>query len=460
MMRLCRRTLIPLLALAFAAPAARAQDGPPPAVVEAIQAIEGMIEATEESVLREFIARRLAPAYRASMPEAAMLAHLRTLQQAVGGPIRSAMVERTSNGLALVLTGAKEAMITFALDDVSRITVLGLGDAAARPASLEREAAREQWADLTWENLATHIRGAGTRGFRGVVLAQRNGQDLIREAFGAVDEASRRPMALNTIFDIGSTPIDFTVTATLLLAERGRIALTDPVARHLRGVPSRMQGITIEHLMTGRSGLQDFHGDREQDWDLDLAWIDRETALRRIFAQPLLFAPGEGNEHSHSAFGVLAAVIEVASGVSYREFVRTEILAPLGMTRTGFYGERGAFSVEDFAVGYAPGAVGLPNIPPNWGPTSWLVMGSGGMFSTLDDMARFYADRASGGILTGEWAARQQGPTVGIGGTDRGFFMFHVSDGRGTQVLALTASDQMPETRVMFDAIRGLILPR
>jgi CubicO group peptidase (beta-lactamase class C family) len=110
---------------------------------------------------------------------------------------------------------------------------------------------------------------------------------------------------------------------------------------------------------------------------------------RRIFAAPLLFAPGSQRRHSHAAFGLLASLIERASGASYGDYIRARVFEPAGMRRTGFYGDRMGLNVDQFAVGGGPRFVGRPNIPPNWGPTSWLVMGSGGMVSTLADLERF-----------------------------------------------------------------------
>ncbi len=62
-------------------------------------------------------------------------------------------------------------------------------------------------------------------------------------------------------------------------------------------------------------------------------------------------------------------------------------------------------------------------------------MGSGGMFSTLGDMQRYYEAVDAGRILTGEWM--KVGPTIGVGGSDRGFYIFHASNGKGNRVLFL-----------------------
>jgi CubicO group peptidase (beta-lactamase class C family) len=247
----------------------------------------------------------------------------------------------------------------------------------------------------------------------------------------------------------------------MLLGQRGRLALDDSVGKYFGNVPPDKRGITLRHLLTGRSGLPNFHHIAAEDWDPDLAWIDRETAVRRILAQPLLFGPGQGDAHSHSAFGLLAAVIEISSGQSYGAFLRSEIFAPLGMTRTGFYGETLRLAVAEFAAGYGQSSVGLPNIPPNWGPTSWLVMGSGGMFSTLADMERYYAAIDSGRLLTGAWAQWQQGQSVGAGGSDRGFFIFRASDGRGTQIMFLMNGEgRATASRSLSRAVERLVMRR
>ncbi len=128
------------------------------------------------------------------------------------------------------------------------------------------------------------------------------------------------------------------------------------------------------------------------------------------------------------------------------------------MTRTGFYGERLGLALAEFAPGSGQ-QVGLPNIPPNWGPTSWLVMGSGGMSSTLEDMERYYDAIAMGKLLTGTWARWQQVASLSLGGSDRGFFILHATNMKGTSLLILTNREGQPEsTEAMTRAARRLVL--
>ena len=422
-----------------------AQDGPPPHVRAAIQSVERMLEGSGDATLETFAAERLAPAYRESFTHDALLAHLRKLRAAVGGGIGAVSVERAPDGLRLQVSGMHEATYRLVLDPGGLVTTLELMETPPEPPSPEAAI----WASTTWETLADDFQRAEKAGFSGVILVKREGQEILRNK-----------TAPDTVYCIGSTPIDFTVTGIMLLGQRGKLTLDDPITRFFPDAPADKRAMTIRQLLTGKSGLPNFHH-VPTDWDADLAWIDRDTAVKRILAQPLLFPPGQGEAHSHSASGLAAAIIEVVAGASYPQFVRTEILKPLGMARTGFYGESLGLRAKDFAVGHGPDFVGLPNIPPNWGPTSWLVMGSGGMFSTLTDMDRYYTAIAAGKLLTGAWAKWQQGEEVGVGGSDRGYFIFHATNGKGNEALFLMNGEgRAPAVRAMNKALRGLVMGR
>lgn len=256
---------------------------------------------------------------------------------------------------------------------------------------------------ISWDTLPERMKWEAQQGFSGVILVARGGKTVFNEAYGLANREKSIPNRLDTIFGIGSTPIDFTKAGVLLLAQRGKLGLSDAISKYFDGVPEDKRAITIEHLMTGRSGLPDFH-DIPSDRDPDHAWIDRAEAVRRILGQKLLFKPGEGQEHSHSAWGLLAAIIEIASGQSYPDFTREHLFKPAGMNDTGFFGEK--YAEERMAIGYGPRKDGEINAPPYWGPTSWLVMGSGGQVSTVPDMLRWVEALRGGKLLPADVVAR------------------------------------------------------
>jgi D-alanyl-D-alanine carboxypeptidase len=116
-----------------------------------------------------------------------------------------------------------------------------------------------------------------------IVGIWQDGREPYVRAFGVRDTATGEPMAPELYMRIGSTSKTFTVTAVLMLADRGKLGLDDPIDRYVEGVPSGNQ-ITLRQLAAMRSGLYDYGNDTstaetaspvESDWCLR----DRETDL-------------------------------------------------------------------------------------------------------------------------------------------------------------------------------------
>jgi CubicO group peptidase (beta-lactamase class C family) len=262
---------------------------------------------------------------------------------------------------------------------------------------------------------------------------------VLHRGYGLADREKKIPISTETIFAIGSVPIDFTKAAILKLEETGKLRASDSIGKFFRDVPADKRAITLEHLMTGRSGLPNFHHVQGVDADPDLSWIDRETAVRRILGRELVFAPGAGEAHSHSAWVLLAAVVEVASGHAYEDFLRLQFFGPAGMTRTGNHEEAARFEDRAFAVGYGGRSSGKLNIPKYWGKTSWLVMGSGGMQSNPQELNRWLDAIRSGRTLTPASAAKYLTDDVLAGGDDRGFFCLYTQGPEDRMILCSNA---------------------
>ncbi len=295
---------------------------------------------------------------------------------------------------------------------------------------------------LTWDNLADRLEAEAEAGFTGAVLVVRDGETILDRGYGLANRDLGIRVTPDTIFATGSLPIDYTHASILWLAQEGKVALSDPITKYFENVPDDKKPITVEHLMTGGSGLPDFH-DLPGDRDPDHSWVDRDEAMRRIFAQTLLFPPGEGDEHSHSAWGVLAAIVEIASGKSYQNFTREHLFGPAGMAGTGFNGD--PVAKERLAIGYGMRSDGEVNAPPYWGKTSWLVLGSGGQIGTTRDSGRWLDAMREGKILEPAWAERYFGPGVGASrnGDAYGYEMFvYHSPGARSYVVTLTNANK------------------
>lgn len=317
---------------------------------------------------------------------------------------------------------------------------------------------RPQATPPAWDGVEDRLKAEEKSGFSGAVLLVRDGSRVLCEGYGFADRDAEIRNTPETIFAIGSTPIDFTKAGILLLAERGKLALPDPITKYFSDVPDDKKSITIEHLMTGASGLSDFH-DVPSDRDPDHGWIDRDEAVRRILDQKLLFTPGTKKAHSHSAWGLLAAVIEIASGQGYPEFTREHLFHPAGMNDTGFFGE--PYPKERMAIGTGSRSDGEINAPPFWGKTSWLVMGSGGQVSTLVDMERWLAALREGKVLSPESLERYFSPpgSVLAGGDAYGFEITY-TEGPGSFLIVMSNDNgrerQAPNRRLVSDLV-GLV---
>jgi len=180
-----------------------------------------------------------------------------------------------------------------------------------------------------------------------VTLFQQKGELVHFEAVGWQDIENKKPMRKDSIFQIMSMTKPFTGTAIMMLAEAGRLSVSDPVEKHLpefRGQMLQVQGalkkparpITIHDLMTHTSGLPSAPppgiGELYQKLDRVLA-----DAVLVFSQQPLDFEPGSKWSYSNQGIATLGRIIEVASGMPYEKFLETRIFQPLGMKDSHFF---------------------------------------------------------------------------------------------------------------------------
>lgn len=438
------------MTLAGAAPATSRPLGRAAAIRAHVRALESSGQQNLEALLRTFEERHLSAVLLAkttSDERRALFERIRSAAASTG----SALLAEKNDEIILELQGPDSIAVVFEVEPHEPFAITALRTQALDGGGRQLS--------LTWEGAAATFAELAADGFSGVVHLERDGKTVLHAACGKSNAALGYDTRLDSVYCIGSTPIDFTVAALNLLTQRGELDPGTTIGEFFPGVPSDKRSMTVGHLISGQSGLPDFHHVGGADWDRDLAWIDRETAVARILAQPLLFAPGTSRAHSHSTFGLAAAVIEIVSGQDYFTFIRDAFFRPAGMSRTGMYGDPGGLTLRDFAVGRGASSLGPPNIPPNWGPTSWLIMGSGGMYSTLDDLLRFRAFVSSDKLFEERFSRRYRGDTVGVGGSDRGFYVFHASSKHKNQALILINGEgRSPEIEALSRALEILVM--
>ncbi|MGN9909431.1 serine hydrolase domain-containing protein [Phytohabitans sp. LJ34] len=233
--------------------------------------------------------------------------------------------------------------------------------------------------------------------FSGSVALVHQGRTVLERGYGMADRARSVPNRPGTIFSLASVTKFLTSVAIAQLVQRGKLAYTDTVGKHLDGFRDDVAGtVTVHHLLTHTSGLGDYL-QIEGFWDELPAWDTVEKAwqgtLRYARRDTLAFAPGAGQRYSNTGFVTLGAVVAAASGRSYYDQVREGILRVSGTTGSDFYTTPRWRTDPRFAHPYLRdgsdqierhGFVGSP---------------AGGSFATAGDMARIVAALLGGRLL-------------------------------------------------------------
>ena len=165
-----------------------------------------------------------------------------------------------------------------------------------------------------------------------VVLVARKGQVVWQKAYGArAIEPAREVMTPDTIFDLASlTKVVATATSIMILVERGKLRLTDPVSLHIPELKGEGRDrITIEQLLTHVSGYA-------PDFDLKERWTGYDEAIKRLIKEPLRNPPGTRFSYSDIGFIALGEVVKRVGGMPLDQFAQKNIFGPLGMANTGF----------------------------------------------------------------------------------------------------------------------------
>ncbi len=242
-----------------------------------------------------------------------------------------------------------------------------------------------------------------------VVLAARNGRVVWRKAYGSrVVEPAREPMSLDTIFDVASlTKAVVTATSIMILVERGKVRLADPVSTYLPELKGEgRERITVEHLLTHRSGYA-------PDFNLKERWTGYHEAMKRLAIEPLRNPAGARFVYSDIGYIALGEIVHRVSGTSLADFANKNIFLPLGMKDTGFR-PRAALNYRIAPTEKRRGQQSYLGDTPNTGdpegerwlrgqvhdPTSFRmdgVAGHAGLFSTADDLSIFAQMILNGG---------------------------------------------------------------
>ena len=255
------------------------------------------------------------------------------------------------------------------------------------------------------ERIAALVEAAYPEGQPGAAVLARRGEEIVfRGASGLADVELGVEIEPDMVFRLGSITKQFTAAAILLLAEEGRLELSDPIGTFLPTYPTHGHTITVEHLLTHTSGIFSYtsipgYMHNPVRLDLELAEL-----IDEFDDQPMEFAPGQRWSYSNSGYVLLGAIIERVSGETYAEFLERRIFEPLGMERSSYGGPQ---LVHRRVDGYQWNGDGWVNAP-------YLSMtqphAAGSLISSVDDLERWDRALHGSGLLAPASYARMITP--------------------------------------------------
>ncbi len=232
----------------------------------------------------------------------------------------------------------------------------------------------------------------------GAVVAVAQGDEVLHfGAYGLRNVASKQPVTRETRFYLASASKQFTAACIADLAQQGQLSLNDSVRKYIPQLPEYADKVSLLHLIHHRSGLRDiFELMSLAQRDLDAAVTPTEVLDLVCRQQSLQFEPGESFSYSNTNYFLLAEIVERVSGVSLRDYAEERIFAPLGMEHTEFRDSVDQV-IPQLANGHENAAGGY-----RARDSKFCLPGSGGLYSTVDDVLRWQRN-----LATGEWGGRE-----------------------------------------------------
>ena len=229
------------------------------------------------------------------------------------------------------------------------------------------------------------------------VSVARHGTVIYSRGYGLGDLAIKSPATPLSGFRIASVTKQFTAASILLLAEDGKLAVTDPLSKFLPGYPHGAD-MTLAQMLSHTAGLGDYINGQD-------GVILQEAQSRDYTTEELLgiiqastiqrFKPGTRYAYSNSGFALLGIVAEKVSGVPFAQFLHERIFAPVGM------GGSGIDAMADAAkcCGYRPNHLAGLGFGPVYPVSPSFIGGAGAIRSCTDDLCRWHNALLTGKIL-------------------------------------------------------------
>jgi CubicO group peptidase (beta-lactamase class C family) len=290
--------------------------------------------------------------------------------------------------------------------------------------------------------------------FSGVVRVDRSGSIELARAYGLADRGHEIPNTIDTQFAIASGSKGLTALAVVSLIEEGSLDLTTTARSVLAGdLPLIGDDVTIEHLLSHRSGIGDYldedAGHEITDYVMTVPVHELATTeqfLAVLDGHAAAFPAGERFAYCNGGYVVLALIAERTTGVTFHELVHRRVCQPAGMGDTEF------LRSDELPGRAAPGYLTVDGPRTNVFHLPVRGSGDGGIYSTAADVSSLWSAFFAGRVVAKDWVAEmvrprseapQQSMRYGLG------FWLHAS----TDVVMLEGSDAGVSFRSVHDPV-------
>ncbi|MDZ4375847.1 MAG: serine hydrolase domain-containing protein [Phenylobacterium sp.] len=264
-------------------------------------------------------------------------------------------------------------------------------------------AARAQPADLD-----AVFAGYGPTGPGCAVGVKRGDQPPVLRAYGLADLEHSVAITPETVFEAGSVAKQFTAAAVLLLADEGKLSLSDDIRKHLPEMPDYGRPITVDMLLSHTSGLRDWGEVMAlAGWPRTSRVYTHAEVLQIAARQRALnHAPGAAYSYTNTGYNLAALIVQRLSGYSLADYTRLKIFQPLGMNRTSWR--------DNFRRVVAGRAVAYRAVGDGFGQDMPFenTHGHGGLLTTVGDLLIWNDALASGRLGPTLYGRLQASPTL------------------------------------------------
>jgi len=299
---------------------------------------------------------------------------------------------------------------------------------------------------------------AAANDFSGVVRIDRDGEVELAKAYGLAHRGHEIPNAVDTQFAIASGVKGLTAVAVVSLIEGGSLELSTTARSVLgRDLPLISDDVTVEHLLSHRSGIGDYL-DEDADHEItdylmpvpvhELATT--EDYLVALDGHAAKFSAGEQFSYCNGGYVVLALLAERISGTPFHELVRRRVCEPAGMDDSEF-----------LRSDELPGRAALGYLTSDAGSRTNMLhlpvrgSGDGGIYSTAADVSSFWSSLFAGRIVSADWISEMVRPRSDVPRMSSryglGFWLHETSD-----VVMLEGYDAGVSFRSVHDPSRGI----